>query len=44
VLFGAEAEAIARHWCDRHAIAFLGAADIGHDSNNKIVPFGTAGV
>lgn len=41
--FGADAEAIARDWCQRHAIAFLGAADIGHDIHNKIVPFGLAG-
>lgn len=40
--FGATAEEIARHWCARHAIAFLGAADIGHDIDNKIVPFGLA--
>ncbi len=40
--FGAEAEQIARHWCDRHAIRFLGEADIGHDAANKIVPFGLA--
>lgn len=38
--FGADAQEIARHWCDRHAIPFLGAADIGHDAANKIVPFG----
>ncbi|MYL98133.1 LD-carboxypeptidase [Novosphingobium sp. FGD1] len=38
--FGAEAEGIARYWCDRHSIAFLGEADIGHDSGNRIVPFG----
>ncbi len=38
--FGHDAEAIARHWCERHAIAFLGSADIGHDSANKVVPFG----
>jgi len=38
--FGADAEQIARHWCERHAIAFLGQADIGHDAANKIVPFG----
>lgn len=38
--FGADAEEIARYWCERHAIAFLGAADIGHDAANKIVPFG----
>ncbi|HEX8057814.1 MAG TPA: LD-carboxypeptidase [Novosphingobium sp.] len=41
--FGQEAEAIARHWCERHAIPFLGAADIGHDAANRIVPFGLAG-
>jgi len=38
--FGAEVEDIARYWCTRHAIPFLGPADIGHDSNNRIVPFG----
>jgi len=41
--FGATAEEIARYWCERHAIAFLGAADIGHDAANTIVPFGVAG-
>jgi muramoyltetrapeptide carboxypeptidase len=29
-----------RYWCERSAIAYLGRADIGHDSGNKIVPFG----
>ena len=38
--FGASPEKIARYWCERHAIPFLGAADIGHDAANKIVPFG----
>jgi len=41
--FGTDAEAIARDWCARHAIPFLGVADIGHDTANKIVPFGLAG-
>ncbi|HVR91196.1 MAG TPA: LD-carboxypeptidase [Novosphingobium sp.] len=41
--FGAEAEDIARYWCQRHAIPFLGSADIGHDAANRIVPFGVAG-
>ena len=41
--FGATAEEIARYWCERHAIPFLGEADIGHDSANRIVPFGLAG-
>ncbi|MEW9853735.1 LD-carboxypeptidase [Novosphingobium sp. M1R2S20] len=40
--FGAGAEEIARYWCKRHAIPFLGPADIGHDAANKIVPFGVA--
>lgn len=41
--FGQSAAKIARDWCARHAIPFLGAADIGHDSDNKIVSFGLAG-
>ena len=41
--FGAEPEEIARHWCARHAIPYLGEADIGHDAANRIVPFGLAG-
>ena len=41
--FGASAEEIARFWCARHGIAYLGAADIGHDAANRIVPFGLAG-
>ena len=38
--FGSGAEEIARDWCARHGIAFLGSADIGHDAGNSIVPFG----
>jgi muramoyltetrapeptide carboxypeptidase len=38
--FGAGPEEIARYWCVRHEIPFLGAADIGHDAANKVVPFG----
>lgn len=38
--FGEDEEQIARHWCERAGIAFLGRADIGHDSANKVVPFG----
>lgn len=41
--FGSEPEAMARYWCDRTGIAWLGRADIGHDAANKIVPFGVAG-
>ena len=40
--FGCEAEDIARDWCARADIPFLGAADIGHDADNRIVPFGLA--
>ena len=40
--FGATAEEIAREWCARAGIAFLGGADIGHDGANRIVPFGLA--
>ena len=38
--FGMDVEEIARFWCDRHGIAYLGRADIGHDADNAIVPFG----
>jgi muramoyltetrapeptide carboxypeptidase len=40
--FGATPEQIARYWCERTGIPFLGHADIGHDTANKIVPFGLA--
>ena len=35
-------EEIARHWCERFGVPYLGRADIGHDAANKIVPFGEA--
>lgn len=38
--FGQSAEEIVRHWCDVSGIPWLGRADIGHDSDNKVVPFG----
>ncbi len=34
-----EAEVV-RHWCRVSGIPYLGRADIGHDADNKIVPFG----
>jgi muramoyltetrapeptide carboxypeptidase len=43
VPFGQDGEAIARHWCARAGIPYLGRADIGHDIDNKIVPFGVEG-
>ncbi len=38
--FGLTPEEIARYWCERAGIPYLGTADIGHDRNNKVVPFG----
>jgi muramoyltetrapeptide carboxypeptidase len=38
--FGMNEEEVARFWCRRSGIAWLGRADIGHDAENKIVPFG----
>ncbi len=40
--FGQDVESIARYWCERHGLPFLGPADIGHDADNRIVPFGLA--
>jgi muramoyltetrapeptide carboxypeptidase len=42
--FGMNEEEVARYWCDRSGIPWLGRADIGHDANNKIVPFGSVAV
>ena len=38
--FGEDAETIVRRWCTRAGVPYLGRADIGHDSANKVVPFG----
>ncbi|MBV9931310.1 MAG: LD-carboxypeptidase [Alphaproteobacteria bacterium] len=38
--FGESEEEVFRFWCARAGIAYLGRADIGHDADNKIVPFG----
>ena len=38
--FGANEEEIMRYWCAKAGIAYLGRADIGHDIENKVVPFG----
>nr|WP_068430629.1 LD-carboxypeptidase [Magnetospirillum sp. XM-1]CUW38131.1 conserved protein of unknown function\ len=38
--FGQSEEEVARAWCQRSGIAYLGRADIGHDVGNKVVPFG----
>ncbi|OYX50959.1 MAG: LD-carboxypeptidase [Alphaproteobacteria bacterium 32-64-14] len=29
---------VARFWCERSGIPYLGRADIGHDSDNRVVP------
>jgi len=41
--FGETEEEIVRHWCERSGIPYLGRADIGHDVDNKVVPFGLPG-
>ncbi|QYF86083.1 LD-carboxypeptidase [Brevundimonas sp. PAMC22021] len=38
--FGQTPEEIVRYWCLRSGVAYLGSADIGHDADNKVVPFG----
>ncbi len=38
--FGQDEEQCIRHWCTLSGIPYLGRADIGHDIDNKIVPFG----
>ena len=39
--FGMNEEEVARTWCEKSGIPWLGRADIGHDADNKIVPFGS---
>lgn len=38
--FGADEEQMIRYWCAKADIPYLGRADIGHDVENKVVPFG----
>jgi muramoyltetrapeptide carboxypeptidase len=38
--FGQTEEEMIRHWSERSGIPYLGRADIGHDVDNKVVPFG----
>ncbi|HTX49696.1 MAG TPA: LD-carboxypeptidase [Caulobacteraceae bacterium] len=40
--FGMTEEQVARYWCHRAGIPWLGRADIGHDADNRVVPFGGA--
>ncbi|MBI1339982.1 LD-carboxypeptidase [bacterium] len=37
--FGRDEVAIAEDWCARAGVTFLGRADIGHDAENRVVPF-----
>ena len=38
--FGETEEQVFEHWCRHSGIPYLGRADIGHDADNKLVPFG----
>ncbi len=38
--FGSGAEDIARDWCERSEIPYLGRAEVGHAADNRVVPFG----
>ena len=38
--FGMDEEEVIQHWCAVGGIPYLGRADIGHDSANKVIPFG----
>lgn len=40
--FGRDEAAIVEEWCARSGISYGGRADIGHDVDNKVVPFGRA--
>jgi muramoyltetrapeptide carboxypeptidase len=42
VEFGQNEVEIAQFWCARAGIPYLGRAEIGHTSANKVVPFGVA--
>lgn len=37
--FGEDGESILKRWCTDYEVPYLGRADIGHDADNKIVPF-----
>lgn len=39
--FGLSEEEIARHWSEVAGVPYNGRADIGHDADNKVVPFGS---
>jgi muramoyltetrapeptide carboxypeptidase len=37
--FGLDEVSIVEHWCARSGIPYAGRADIGHDAENRVVPF-----
>jgi muramoyltetrapeptide carboxypeptidase len=39
--FGLDEVQVVQHWCKVSGIPYLGRADIGHDVDNKVVPFGS---
>lgn len=41
-IWGSDEETIVKDWCGRAGIEYRGRAAIGHDSGNRIVPFGRA--
>ncbi|MEL7491579.1 MAG: LD-carboxypeptidase [Pseudomonadota bacterium] len=40
IAFGGDEVDSVKYWCERNGVAYLGRSDIGHDTDNKIVPFG----
>ncbi|MGD0189520.1 MAG: LD-carboxypeptidase [Rhizomicrobium sp.] len=38
--FGKSEEEVTKDWCNRAGITYFGRAEIGHDADNRIVPFG----
>ncbi|WP_265570260.1 LD-carboxypeptidase [Sphingomicrobium nitratireducens] len=38
--FGSDVGHIFADWCARSGVVFAGAADVGHDAANRVVPFG----
>ena len=40
--WGETLEAMIVRWCGEMGVRYLGRADIGHDADNKVVPFGVA--
>ena len=38
--FAEDVQQVIERWCREMGVPFLGRADIGHDADNKVVPFG----